>query len=76
MPSTPMIEQKRNLSLSEVLQQRDETHSQLIAFIQSVPKDQIAQKTRFRRRLRLDTYGHYQKHADAIRKWRDQRSAG
>jgi len=64
-------EQKRNLSLSEVLQQRDETHRRLIDFIQSVPEDQIARETRFRRRLRLDTYSHYPKHAEAIRKWRE-----
>jgi hypothetical protein len=71
-----MTEQKRNLSLDEVLRQRDETHHRLVSFIQTVPEDYIAGETRFRRRLRLDTYGHYQKHADAIRKWRDQRSAG
>jgi hypothetical protein len=71
-----MTEQKRNLSLSEVLRQRDETHRRLIDFIQSVPEDQIARETRFRRRLRLDTYSHYPKHAEAIRKWREQRSAG
>jgi hypothetical protein len=70
-----MTEEKRNLSLSEVLKQRDETHSRLNDFIQSVPEDQIAQETRFRRRLRLDTYSHYPKHAEAIRKWRE-RSVG
>lgn len=70
-----MTEEKRNLSLSEVLKQRDETHSRLIDFIQNVPEDQIAQETRFRRRLRLDTYSHYPKHAEAIRKWRE-RSVG
>jgi hypothetical protein len=71
-----MTEQKRNLSLDEVLRQRDETHHRLIEFIQTVPEDQIARETRFRRRLRLDTYSHYPKHAEAIRKWREQRSAG
>ena len=71
-----MAEKKRKLSLSEVLQQRDDTHRRLTDFIQSVPEDQIARETRFRRRLRLDTYGHYPKHAEAIREWREQRSAG
>ena len=70
-----MTEQKRNLSLSEVLRQRDDTHRRLIAFIQSAPEDQFIQETRFRRRLRLDTYSHYPKHAEAIWKWREQRSA-
>ncbi len=67
-----MTEQKRSLSLDEVLQQQDETHQRLIAFIQTVPEDQITLETRFRRRLRLDTYSHYLKHAEAIRKWREQ----
>lgn len=63
--------QKRNLSLSEVLGQRDDTHGRLINFIHSVPEEHFIRETRFRRRLRLDTYGHYRIHADAIRKWRE-----
>jgi hypothetical protein len=35
---------------------------------------QLIGDTRFRRRLRLDTYGHYPIHADAIRQWRKRRS--
>ena len=71
-----MTEEKSNLSPSEVLRQRDETHCRLIDFIHSVPEDQIARETRFRRRLRLDTYGHYREHAEAIREWREKRSYG
>jgi len=71
-----MTEEKRNLSLFEVLRQRDDTHRRLIDFVQSVPEDQIVRETRFRRRLRLDTYGHYPKHAEAIRKWRERWSVG
>jgi len=70
-----MTEQKRSLSLSEVLWQRDDTHRRLLDFIQSTPEDQFIRETRFRRRLRLDTYSHYPKHAEAIWKWREQRSA-
>jgi len=70
-----MMEQKRDLSLSEVLKQQDETHRRLIAYVQSVPAEQFTRETRFRRRLRLDTYSHYPKHAKAIREWRE-RSAG
>jgi hypothetical protein len=65
-----MTEQKRGLSLAEVLAQRDETHRRLVALVQSVPADQLTGETRFRRRLRLDTYGHYPQHAEAIRKSR------
>jgi hypothetical protein len=53
----------------------DETHGRLIDFLQSVPDDQFVRETRFRHRLRLDTYSHYPKHAEVIRKWRAQRSA-
>jgi hypothetical protein len=67
-----MAEQKRRLSLSEVLRQQDDTHRRLINFIQSVPEDQFIRETRFRHRLRLDTYSHYPQHAEAIRKWRER----
>jgi hypothetical protein len=70
-----MTEQKSSLSLPEVLRQLDETHRRLIDFIQRAPDDQFIRETRFRHRLRLDTYSHYPKHAEAIRKWREQRSA-
>ena len=68
-----MTEQKRGLSLADVRRQLDETHRRLVDFIRSVPEDQLTGETRFRRRLRLDTYGHYPKHAEAIREWREQR---
>jgi DinB family protein len=67
-----MTEQKRSLSLCNVLRQQDETHRRLIAYIQSVPEEQFKSETRVRRRLRLDTYNHYPKHAKAIRAWREQ----
>jgi hypothetical protein len=69
-----MAEQKRDLSLSDVLTQQADTHRRLIEFIQGVPDDQFARETRFRRRLRLDTYGHYPIHTTSIREWRQQRS--
>ncbi|HXV42581.1 MAG TPA: ClbS/DfsB family four-helix bundle protein [Anaerolineae bacterium] len=70
-----MTEQKRSLSLSEVLRQLDEIHRRLIAYIQSVPEEQFTQETPFRHRLRLDTYSHYPIHTKMIREWRE-RSAG
>jgi len=66
-------ESKSNLLLSEVLRQRDDIHRRLIDFIQSAPEDQFIRETRFRRRLRLDTYSHYPIHAEEIRKWREQK---
>jgi hypothetical protein len=68
-----MTEQRKNLSLAEVLRQQDEVHGRLVAFIENTPDDQASGETRFRRRLRLDTYGHYPKHTRAVRAWREQR---
>ena len=65
-----MTEQKRGLSLSEVLTQMDETHRQLVDYVQTAPEEHFSKETRFRHRLRLDTYSHYPKHAKAIREWR------
>ena len=67
---------KKHLSLSEVLREQSSTHSRVVAFIESTPEDKIRNDTRFRRRLRLDTYGHYPKHAEAIRNWRVHTSTG
>ncbi len=65
-----MTEQKASLSLAAVRRQLDGTHRRLIDFVRRTPEDQLSRETRFRRRLRLDTYGHYPLHAEAIRRWR------
>jgi hypothetical protein len=65
-------EQKQALPLPEVLKQMEETHRKLVAYVQSVPEEQFARETRFRHRLRLDTYSHYPLHAGMIRHWREQ----
>ena len=64
---------KKHLSLEEVFEQMEEVHRRLVGYLESVPEKQFDAGTRFRKRLRLDTYGHYPKHAAAIRKWRLQR---
>lgn len=69
-----MSAQKRDLPLAEVLAQLDATHRRLIEYVQRAPDDQITRETRFRRRLRLDTYSHYPEHARAIRAWRERLS--
>jgi hypothetical protein len=71
-----MVEQRRSLSLSDVRRQLDDTHRRLIAFIQRAPADQFSSETRARRRLRLDTYGHYPLHTAAIREWRERQAQG
>ena len=65
-----MTEQKRSLSLAEVRVLLAATHGRLVDFVQSVPEHQFIGDTPFRRRLRLDAYGHYPLHAAAIRHWR------
>jgi hypothetical protein len=67
-----MAEQKRGLALSEVQRQLDETHRRLLDYIRSVPEEHFTRETRFRHRLRLDTYSHYPRHAKAIREWRER----
>ena len=69
-----MTQRKRSLSLSEVRAQLAATHGRLVDFIQSAPDGQLIGDTRFRRRLRLDTYSHYPLHAGAIRQWRQRMS--
>jgi len=65
-----MTERKSALSLAEVFQEMCRVHDRLVGFLDRVPEDEFRSETRFRHRLRLDTYGHYPKHAGAIRRWR------
>jgi DinB superfamily len=67
-----MTEQRRHLSLAEVLRQHDDVHARLLAYARAAPEELYVRETRFRRRLRLDTYGHYPLHAKAIRAWRER----
>jgi hypothetical protein len=77
-----MTERKRQLSLSEVRRQLDEVHGRLLDFVRRAPDERFTRETRFRRRLWLDAYAHYPKHAKAIRAWveslplRDSREVG
>jgi DinB superfamily len=65
----------RELTLPEVLARRDDVHRRLVAYLESVPEEQLVRETRFRRRLRFDTFGHYPKHAAGIRAWRERADA-
>jgi len=66
-----MTATKARLSLAEVFRQQEEIHRQVIDVVERAPDDQLVRETRFRRRLRLDTYHHYPKHTEAIRRWRE-----
>jgi DinB superfamily len=63
----------RRRSLAEILRRRDQTHARLVEFVRSQPDGTFGGPTRARRRLRLDTYGHYPEHTAAIRAWRQRR---
>jgi hypothetical protein len=65
-----MTAKKKDLSLDEVFRQQEDVHRRLVAWIVQAPEDQLGGETRVRRRIRLDAYGHYPKHAAAIRAWR------
>jgi uncharacterized protein (TIGR03083 family) len=67
-----MTEKKRSLPLIEVLEQFEATHRKLVAYLATAPEEQFATETRFRRRLRLDTYSHYPLHTRAIQAWRER----
>lgn len=64
-------EENRARPLAEVLARLDEVHGQLVAAVRAAPDEQIATETRFRRRIRLDTYSHYPIHTRAIHEWRE-----
>jgi phytoene dehydrogenase-like protein len=66
---------KRDLPLADVFRQQAAVHRRLVALIERAPEQELASGTRFRNRLRLDTYGHYAGHAAAILRWRS-RSGG
>jgi len=69
-----MTERRRHLPLADVLRQHAEVHARLLDYIRAAPEELFTMETRFRRRLRLDTFGHYPLHARAIRAWRTRRS--
>jgi hypothetical protein len=70
-----MSAQKQDLSLAEVRRQMDDTHRRLRAYIETVPDELFTRETRFRHRLRLDTYSHYPIHTKSIREWREGRES-
>jgi hypothetical protein len=69
-----MADARKDQSLPDVKRRAERVHAQLIAFVRTIPADQLARETPVRRRLRWDTYGHYALHAAAIRAWRQHSS--
>ncbi len=69
-----MSARKKDLPLAEIFRRQAAVHRRLVALIARTPEKALASGTRFRNRLRLDTYGHYAGHTAAILRWR--RTAG
>jgi hypothetical protein len=67
-----MTELKRGLSLGEVRRYMADTHNKLLAYLQTIPEEPFKTETRFRHRLRMDTFSHYPVHTEAILEWRSK----
>lgn len=63
-------QENRSRSMAEVLARLDDIHGRLMAYIAAAPDELITTDTRFRRRIRLDSYSHYPIHTEAILEWR------
>ena len=63
-------EKKAGLSLEDVQSQLMETHHMLMSVVAEMSEEHWATETRIRRRLRIDTYGHYRLHCEQIMAWR------
>ena len=65
-----MTERKKSLTLDEVRGEFESTHQRLVDYLRTIPPEEFKANTRFRRRLKLDTYGHYPIHTQDILIWR------
>lgn len=65
-----MMRRVRDISVAEVLRASSESHAQLISYLATVPEEFLASGSRFYRRLRLDTFGHYPIHTGHVLDWR------
>lgn len=66
------FQRNRARSLDDVRTRMTDTHTRLLAYLETVPDDLLHSRERFRTRLRWDTYSHYPIHAEHIRDWRDR----
>ena len=66
----------RTLAIEDVQRWFTETHARLLDYLARAPEQLFVREGRFRRRLRLDTYGHIPEHTRQVRSWRRARSLG
>ena len=67
-----MTKRNAGLSLEEVRERAQSTHARLVAFVAAVDPALLTPKSRFRHRLKLDTFGHYPIHTAQIIAWRER----
>jgi len=66
-----MTRQRAHLPLEHVLAQQTTVHRKLIGIVADIPLAELGGNSRIRRRIRLDTYGHYPLHTKQIIAWRE-----
>ena len=71
--NTQEQERKRHFTLELIKDELFVTHQRLLEFLTEVPDSMFSSKSRFSKRLRLDTYNHYREHTSQINKWRADR---
>ena len=69
-------DEKRKLSLEDVLAYSQTTHAALKDMLASFPAEAYKTNARFVRRVRADTVDHYPEHAQSILAWRQGRKEG
>jgi hypothetical protein len=65
--------EKADMSVADAHLEMEATHRELLTFLDRVDDSWFVTETPFRRRLRLDTYSHYQEHTTAVWEWRRAR---
>lgn len=67
-----MTTRKADLTLAEVKAEADVTHQRLLDYLLSLDVAHWVGHEKFRRRLKLDTWGHYPIHTTDITRWRTE----
>ncbi len=68
-----MTAKRQAVPLSQIEKDQADIHMRLMRYLETISEEQFTTETRFRRRLRLDTYSHYPIHTKAIREWRERK---
>ena len=64
------VARKAPLSLAEIARQLDDTHSRLLAAINSVPDQRWDNDPAMQEHIQGESYSHYREHYQQIQEWR------